>query len=544
MRRFIGLAISLLLLACGLATNSQAVSSVKAGARCVKVNQKVTVGRSVYQCRKSGKYLVWRLIATLPPVKPTPKPSTPKPSSSPTPSPSPSTLPPTGLPAGRLLASSPGLLGLIDRTSDSAPWAQYYGTGLGYKDAFVYRGSTFTLTWRVVNAQGYPMPRQAVTLLANKGWGGSNATFTSGLYTVVNTAGTSDGANIPGITDANGLVSFTLKDTSIRSEPFGTATNVKSSFPSPVYGQFALQIGQSNQKYLSMDIVDIHIVASTPPPSPTPIPSGSVLWSEEFNDVVGTLPSAERWTNLLGNGYDQLGFYNYGTGEIESNTSQNAAYDGQGNLVITTKREGGVWKSARIWTQGKANFQYGKIEIRIKLPSGEFNWPAFWMLGSNYQPPNHWYGDTPWPNSGEIDIVESLRKNSVVQSTIHANYLGTSNPWNGGGGLTAYAPISNVSGEFHTFALLWKPNELAFTLDGVEYGRNTFIGNQVVQTLNGIEIGRFNSNGVWPFNKPFFLILNNAVPPGTSGYSDGTTSTTVVDWIRYSTYDGYGTLNP
>ena len=529
MKRLVVMSLSVLLLFTGFTNVTEAASTVKSGAQCSKVSQKITVGRNIYQCRKSGNYLVWRLIATMPAPVPTPKPVQ---------------FSATGLPTTRLASTSPGLLGLVDRTADASPWAQYYGTGLAFKDGYIKQGATVTLTWYVLNAQGKPLPHQAVTLLANKGWGGSNATFTCGTYTVVNSAGTQDGARIPGVTDAQGLIRFTIKDTSLRSEPADTSTKVKSTYPVPVFGQFALQVADTEQKKLSMDIVNIHVIGTGLAPSPTPIPSGSLLWSEEFTGAKGTAPSSANWTHLLGNGYDQLGFYNYGTGEIESNTVDATAYDGNGNLVITTKKENGVWKSARIWTQGKVNFLYGKIEIRIKLPSGSFNWPAFWMLGSNYQPPNQRYGTTPWPNSGEIDIMEVLRGNTTVQSTIHANNLGTYSPWNGGGGLTAYAPSTDVTSGFHTFTMLWKPNMMSFSFDGIEYGKNSFNGSSVVQSIQGAEVGRFDSNGVWPFNNPFFLILNNAVPPGTTGFADGTSSTTVVDWIRYSTYDGYGTLNP
>ena len=138
----------------------------------------------------------------------------------------------------------------------------------------------------------------------------------------------------------------------------------------------------------------------------------------------------------IGDGYDQLGFYNYGTGEIEMNSASAAKTDGIGNLVITAKKQNGTWTSSRIWTQGKVNFQYGRLEARMKFPVGSFNWPAFWMLGSNYQPPNNKFGDTPWPNSGEIDIAEGLGGNSVNRSTLHGNNLGTYRDWNNGGGVS------------------------------------------------------------------------------------------------------------
>lgn len=278
--------------------------------------------------------------------------------------------------------------------------------------------------------------------------------------------------------------------------------------------------------------------------APAPKPTAQVLWSEEFNGPSGSQPSDANWTSLLGDGSAQLGLWRFGTGELEWNLPEAAATDGKGNMVITTRKSGGQWTSARYWTQGKVNFKYGKIEARIKMPTGSHNWPAFWMLGSNYSPPNGSFGTTGWPMSGEIDIAEGLGGNTDFRSTIHANVINTSTPWNGGGGLTAASNLTNPSAGYHTFGMLWKPNMIAFTVDGVEIARNTFDGQFVLQSAGGMDLNFFNSEGVWPFNKPFFLILNNAVDPNAKGEPNGTTSKMSVDWIRYSTYSGYGSLNP
>ena len=278
--------------------------------------------------------------------------------------------------------------------------------------------------------------------------------------------------------------------------------------------------------------------------APAPKPTSQLLWSEEFNGASGIQPSASRWTSLLGDGNEQLGLWRFGTGELEWNVPEAAATDGNGNLVITTTKTAGQWTSARYWTQGKVNFKYGKIEARIKMPVGSFNWPAFWMLGSNYSPPNQSFGTTGWPMSGEIDIAEGLNGNVDYSSTIHANVKNTTSPWNWGGGLTAASNLENPSSGYHTFGMLWKPNVIAFTVDGQEIARNTFDGQFVLQSAGGMDLNFFHSEGVWPFNKPFFLILNNAVQPNAGNEPNGTKSKMSVDWIRYSTYSGYGTLNP
>ena len=445
-----------------------------------------------------------------------------------------------------MIIPSDGVLGLVDKTSLSTSWAQYYGTGLGYKDAFVVQGSTFTLTWLVTDAMGNPLKNQPVTLQANKGYGGANSTFTSGSISVSNTSGANDGADIPGVTDGSGNVSFILTQTSPASEPSTVSPSAIDQLTLAtglVYGQFGLQIGSIAQINQSMDIVDVHILANpnAPTPTPTPTPTSTFLWSAEFNDTAGTKPDATVWTPLIGNGYAQLGFYNYGTGEIESNSADAAATDGQGNLAITTVKQGGIWTSARIWTQGKLSFQYGKIEARIKMPVGSFNWPAFWMLGSNYLFPNNKVGSVPWPNSGEIDIAEGMQSNQIDQATLHANNMGTNNDWNGGAGLTSYAPLSNISADFHTYGMLWEPNSISFTLDGVVFAKDTYRDGRVYQSLNGGADQQTTINGDWPFNKPFFMILDNAIMAGTNA-PDGSSSQMLIDWIHYSTYNGIGTI--
>lgn len=266
----------------------------------------------------------------------------------------------------------------------------------------------------------------------------------------------------------------------------------------------------------------------------------SYLWQEEFDAKSGTAPDEENWTALVGNGYQQLGLWSYGTGELESNLAEAAATDGQGNLVITARYFQSQWTSARHWTQGKVNFKYGKIEARIKMPTGSFNWPAFWMLGSNYSPPNQMFGTTPWPTCGEVDIVEGLDHNRDYRSTIHANVANTSDPWNWGAGLSAKMPVRNPLEKFHTYAILWEPNSITFTVDGHAFVKNLFDGQHVIQTAEGRGRKIFDSEGVWPFNAPFFLIINNAISPAAGAPTGNLMSKMYIDWIRYSKYKGYG----
>jgi len=295
----------------------------------------------------------------------------------------------------------------------------------------------------------------------------------------------------------------------------------------------ATKSGGYSSRYLKAAVANRVVLSYT-------VSNPNLLWVENFNQPKGTAPNASVFSALTGNGCQELGLCNYGTGEIEYNDPSAAFTDGSGNLVIHAEKQNGSWVSARIWTAQKLAFQYGTLEIRAKLPAGNFNWPAIWMLGDNYQPPNQSFGTTQWPASGELDIAEGLAQNSVVQGTIHGLDIG-GGPWRGGAGLTALALEGDISGTFHTWGISWQPNLIIFTMDGVEYCRDTYDGTMILQHFANNSQQVFNTQVAWPFNQPLFLILNNAIWAGASA-PDGAKSDFLIDSIRYSKFNGYGAL--
>jgi hypothetical protein len=128
----------------------------------------------------------------------------------------------------------------------------------------------------------------------------------------------------------------------------------------------------------------------------------------------------------------------------------------------------------------------------------------------------------------------------VVQGTIHGLEQGGGD-WRGGAGLTAVALQGNIAGAFHTWGISWQPNLIIFTMDGIEYCRDTFDGAKVTQRFANNSEQVFDSHGNWPFNQPFFLILNNAIWAGASA-PVGAKSDFLIDSIRYSKFNGYGAL--
>ena len=232
--------------------------------------------------------------------------------------------------------------------------------------------------------------------------------------------------------------------------------------------------------------------------------SGNLVWSDEFN---GSSLDSSNWVYDIGTGSG-----GWGNNELEyyTNRSQNVQVTG-GNLVITAQKEayGGMnYTSARIKTKGLRQFTYGKIEARIKLPSGETQgiWPAFWMLGSNID-------SAIWPKCGEIDIMERVNKNSVVNGTVH---------WDNNG---QYASFGRTSGnidfsQYHVYRIEWDSKYIRWFVDGAQF-------NEIL-----IENGTGNTE---EFQKPFFILFNLAVGGNWPGSPNGATTFPAkmyVDYVR------------
>jgi beta-glucanase (GH16 family) len=240
--------------------------------------------------------------------------------------------------------------------------------------------------------------------------------------------------------------------------------------------------------------------------------AAALTWSDEFDGPAGAAPNAANWNHETGAG-------GWGNNELQNYTSsrQNSALDGNGNLVITARQEGSGYTSARLTTKGKVQPQYGHLEARIKIPRGQGIWPAFWMLGGQFP-------GTPWPSSGEIDIMENIgREPHLVHGTLHGPGYSGGNPITG---QYQHPQGWSFADDFHTFAIDWSPDSITWLVDGNAY-----------QTFTPANTG----SNPWVFNQPFFFILNVAVGGNWPGYPDGTTQfpqQMVVDYVRV--YDSTG----
>lgn len=232
--------------------------------------------------------------------------------------------------------------------------------------------------------------------------------------------------------------------------------------------------------------------------APDPGPAGwtEVVHRDDFDEAAGTAADPQVWAN-------ETGGWGWGNAESQYYTpgTQNVATDGAGNLAVTLREntDPSLWclgdgapcdyTSARLSTQGRAEFLYGRIEARVKVPSGEGLWPAFWTLGNDFH-------EVGWPRTGEIDVMEHVEGDNGAPEeafgTIHGpGYAGGQSI---GGRTSLDAPLSD---DFHTFAVDWEPERITWYLDGEEFFQ---------ATPDSLPPG-----GEWVFDHPFFLILNMAI---------------------------------
>ena len=261
---------------------------------------------------------------------------------------------------------------------------------------------------------------------------------------------------------------------------------------------------------------------SLSPPTYTTLPAErlGLLWNDEFDAPEGTPPDAAKW------GYD-LGGEGWGNQEYQYYTDrpENAVQDGNSSLVITARKTSeqertalqcwygpARYTSARLQTRGKFSFTHGVVEARIKVPFGPGIWPALWMLGEDF-------GPVAWPHCGEIDIMENIgREPDIVHGTIHGpGYCGGE----GIGGALALSDGRAFSDDFHCFAVEWLAGEIRWYMDG--------------QPFFEVRREQIPADAPWPYEHPFFLLLNLAVGGMWPGDPDETTvfpQVLVVDYIR------------
>jgi beta-glucanase (GH16 family) len=239
-------------------------------------------------------------------------------------------------------------------------------------------------------------------------------------------------------------------------------------------------------------------------PNANPRPEGEALiWSDEFDAPAATPPNPAWWKH-------EVGDHGWGNEELQGYTDRpaNACHDGRGNLAITATLEHGRYRSARLTTKGLVEFTFGRIEARVRVPSGGGIWSAVWALGADIE-------QVPWPGCGEIDIMENLgRQPRRVFGTLHC-------PGHFGDAGTSGEHIltEDLSKDFHIFDVEWSAERIEWSIDGRSYFAAT----------------KDDLGAAWVFDHPFYLLVNVAIGGHLGGaVATGATfpNALLVDYIR------------
>ena len=232
--------------------------------------------------------------------------------------------------------------------------------------------------------------------------------------------------------------------------------------------------------------------------------TSTITLQEEFDGALNdSIWGYEEGTGDNGWGNNELQHY--------TNRADNVVIE-DGMLKITAIKEayeGAEYTSARLLTKGKFEQQYGRVEARIKLPSGKGLWPAFWMLGSNFDV-------VGWPQCGEIDIMENKGSEpTIVAGSLHGP------GYSGGNPVTKQFQLTNdrFENDFHIFGIEWTKDYVNHYVDGVLY-------NHII---------RDDVPGEWVFDQPFYIILNLAVGGNFDGAPTDATifpNQMLVDYVR------------
>ena len=223
---------------------------------------------------------------------------------------------------------------------------------------------------------------------------------------------------------------------------------------------------------------------------PMPAHATTLSWADEFD---GTALDASKWS--FDTSRNKIGWYNKELQYYAADRPENLRV-ADGRLVIELRSDpeeirqfpdwgGQKYSSAKIFTKGKAAFDGGFVEVSAKLPCTRGSWPAIWMLPED---------DSPWPDGGEIDILEQVGSQpSVAHATLHTALFNHTHQ-NGRGAETS---VPTACSAFHRYQLAWTPQAITIGVDDRAYMR----------VANDQPGGR----GAWPFDSPFYLILNLAM---------------------------------
>lgn len=240
-------------------------------------------------------------------------------------------------------------------------------------------------------------------------------------------------------------------------------------------------------------------------------PEWQLVWNDEFN--YDGLPDSAKWTYEVGGhgwGNNERQYY------LEKSIENSVVKNGVLSIIALKKQyKNQNYTSAKLTTYNKLSIHYGKVEVMAKLPRGKGNWPAIWMLPESYQKKTE-----PWPLCGEIDVMEHVGNNpNSIHTSLHSELYNHIK----GTQVTHFAKLADVFDSFHKYGIEWTKEYIKF-----------FIDDKLFFESRKGQDGRVSLNEGWPFDKPYYLILNLAIGGGWGGEIDDTIfpNEMQIDYVR------------
>ena len=323
----------------------------------------------------------------------------------------------------------------------------------------------------------------------------------------------------------NGAQLVSLSDSYDRAAIYYTTDGSWPSVSSQRYEAPFLVTGAMTLKVraISGDAVDSDVAEQA---FTADIPAGTLVWSDEF-DKPG-VPDPAVWGYDTGNrGFGNHELETYcaaGSAEAPCDPAEPSAGVGTDGLlhIMARKLDDHTFTSARLKSQGLFSFQYGRLEVRARVPEGQGLWPAFWTLGNNIT-------TVDWPASGEQDILERINAATAPdwnEGSVH----GTGFTGSVGLGQKYMFPAGTTAADWHTYGMIWKPGSVAYYVDDPAHPYVTY---------TTADMARF-PDAKWPFDdgQSNFIIINLAVGGDWPGSPDASTpfpAEMQVDYVRLYT---------
>ncbi len=326
----------------------------------------------------------------------------------------------------------------------------------------------------------------------------------------------------------NGAVIVSLSDAIAGASVYYTVDSSTPTAASQLYE--APFLVASNVTVNAVAILQTRVSSVTTQIFTLNIPSGTLVWSDEFENSTGvnTAPNPAVWTYDTGNsgfGNHELETYcAWGANAPPCSTADPNAFVGtDGYLhIVAEQPSAGLYTSARLKTQGLFSLQYGRFEVRAQVPEAQGFWTAAWLLGNNVR-------TVDWPACGEQDVLERVNAAKTPdwnEGSVHGiGFTGSA-----GLGTVFDFPAGQTAGGWHTYGMIWTKGSVSYYVDDPAHPYVTYTTSSLSKL----------SGAVWPFDagQSNFILLNLAIGGDWPGPPASTTpfpSQMLIDYVRVYT---------